>query len=187
MLRTRFAPVQSTASQQMLLVFDDQAPSPLAPQTIGNRRPNYPLFLRDGGEAGKALRETDWSATLLGAAPNWSPALKAAVRMMLTTDHPVFIFWGPEHVCLHNDAFDELLDPELPRHCFGLPGRDAWKDTWGTIGPVIDAVMRNAKSWHDYGAGSIEHRALKDFDWRCRYQPVIDPTVASGIGGVLVI
>ncbi len=150
-------------------------------------RPDALAFLRDGGDAGRALRDVAWAETPLGMPQHWSPALKSIVRFMLTTRHPVFVFWGPDHVCLHNDGFSEFLGPEPSGDVLGRPGRDAWQSTWGMIGPLVDAVMRDGKSWADNDAGSIDNDTLKATHWQYRYQPIPDPASALGVGGVLVV
>lgn len=155
------------------------------PDTTG-LRPEDLSFLREGGDAGKALREVAWEETPLGKPQHWSPALKSIVRFMLTTRHPVFVFWGADHVCLHNDGYVEFLDP-ASGEVLGRPGRDAWKSTWGMIGPLVDAVMRDGKSWAENDARSIDNDDLKAAHWQYRYQPVPDPTSVLGVGGVLVV
>jgi hypothetical protein len=51
-----------------------------------------PGFLAGGGEMGALMRAHDWAATPLGPPEGWPRGLRTAVRMALTTRHPVFIF-----------------------------------------------------------------------------------------------
>jgi len=30
----------------------------------------------------------------------WAQSLRTVVRLMLTTNNPVFVFWGPQHIWL---------------------------------------------------------------------------------------
>ena len=81
------------------------------------------------------IRNRDWSGTRLGPPEAWPRPLKTAVRIMLTTRHPVFVFWGPDHVCLYNDAFRISLGPERHPAILGMPGQQAWSEIWSIIGP----------------------------------------------------
>jgi hypothetical protein len=83
-----------------------------------------------GGIMGVLMRAHDWSRTPLGSTGSWSQSLNTAVGIMLTTRHPVFIFWGPEHVCLYNDAFAASLGPEKHPSILGVRGREAWPEVW---------------------------------------------------------
>ena len=52
-------------------------------------------FLLEGGEMGALMRAHDWSASPLGAPAGWPQSLRTAVRLMLNTGHPMYIWWGP--------------------------------------------------------------------------------------------
>lgn len=149
------------------------------------RSPN-PSFLRGGGNAGRVLRDLRWEATALGAPQSWSPSLKSVVRFMLAARQPVFIFWGPDHICLHNDGFSEFSDQNAPYVVIGQPGRDAWRASWSTIGPLLDSVIHEGKSWIENDPGSIDNDDLATSHWQYRYQPIPDPVAPRGVGGVLV-
>jgi hypothetical protein len=69
-------------------------------------------LLARGGETGRLIASRDWAETALGAIERWPPSLRTAVGMTATTRHPVFLFWGPELVCLYNDAYAASLGPE---------------------------------------------------------------------------
>lgn len=135
------------------------------------------------------IRERDWSATPLGLPERWSPSLKAMVRMALTTRHPVFIFWGREHLCLYNDAYRASLGPEKHPSILGAPGREAWAEIWHIIGPQIDLVMRgDGATWHENQLVPIlRHGALQDVYWTYSYAPIDDEAAPHGVGGVLVV
>ena len=45
---------------------------------------------------GALTRAFDWSATALGEPGLWPQSLRTAVRIVLNTNHPMFIWWGPE-------------------------------------------------------------------------------------------
>src|SRR5690606_19451097 len=71
-----------------------------------------PVFLAGGGVMGELIRAHPWENTPLGEPDQWPQGLRTAVRVLLTTQHPVFIFWGAEHTCLYNDAYSRSIGPE---------------------------------------------------------------------------
>jgi PAS domain S-box-containing protein len=146
-------------------------------------------FLAADGEMAALIRAHDWASTSLGAPVGWSPSLKAMVRMALTTRHPIFIFWGPEHLCLYNDGYRASLGPEKHPAILGMPGRQAWPEIWHIIGPQIELVMRgHGATWHENQLVPIlRHGELRDVYWTYSYGPIDDAQAADGVGGVLVI
>jgi hypothetical protein len=87
------------------------------------------------------IRARDWSATSLGPISGWNQALRTALRLLLTSGHPMFVFWGRERLCFYNDAYARLLGPERHPHALGQPGRAVWDEIWPVIGPQIEQVM----------------------------------------------
>lgn len=150
---------------------------------------SMPSFLLAQGEMAARIREHDWSATALGPPDHWSPTLKAMVRMALTTRHPVFIFWGGEHICLYNDAYSVSLGPEKHPSILGARGRDAWPEIWDIIGPQIEKVLSgDGATWHENQLVPIlRHGAIQDVYWTYSYGPIDDADAPDGIGGVLVL
>ena len=146
-------------------------------------------FLKSGGEMGERIRRFDWVTTPLGRPHAWRPALKAMVRIALTTQHPIFIFWGPDHICLYNDAYSASLGPEKHPGILGMKGRDAWPEIWPVIGPQIDLVLRGeGATWHEnQHVPILRHGELQDVYWTYSYGPIDDDTSATGVGGILVI
>jgi hypothetical protein len=53
-------------------------------------------FLSGGGEMGRLIREFDWSDHRLGKPDDWPRSLKTAVSLILNSQHPMWIGWGPE-------------------------------------------------------------------------------------------
>ena len=51
-----------------------------------------------------------------------------AVRLLLTTRHPMFIFWGPELIQFYNDAYRRSIGPERHPSALGQRGRDCWEE-----------------------------------------------------------
>ena len=77
---------------------------------------------------GRRMRAYAWHSHALGPPAAWPQALKTAVRLMLTTQHPVFIWWGPQLYCFYNDAYAQSVGPEKHPRMLGAPGRDMWAE-----------------------------------------------------------
>ena len=89
----------------------------------GNRFPRQLEFLAGGGELGERIRTFAWSNSVLGPPESWPSGLRTSLRTLLTTQHPVFIFWGPELTCFYNDAYSRSLGPEKHPSILGMPPR----------------------------------------------------------------
>jgi len=146
-------------------------------------------FLAGGGTMGERIRAYPWSRTSIGEPEFWPQGLRTAVRVMLTTQHPMFIFWGRDHTCLYNDAYSRSLGPEKHPAILGEPGRQSWEEIWPIIGPQIEQVMRgDGATWHENQLVPIlRHGELQEVYWTYSYNPIDEPGSPSGVGGVLVI
>lgn len=146
-------------------------------------------FLAGDGEMAARMRAFDWERTSLGRPGNWREPLKAMVRMMLTTQHPAYIFWGPQALGLYNDAYRALLGIETHLSKLGRPGKESWGEIWPLIEPQIDKVLAGEPAtWHENQRFPIYRDGiLKEIYWTSSFSPIDDESMPSGIGGVLVL
>ena len=73
------------------------------------------------------MRAYDWSASPLGPPETWPQSLRTAVRILLNTNHPMFIWWGPRA--------DPVLQRRLsPDHGAGTPSERARPGRSGMLG-----------------------------------------------------
>lgn len=135
------------------------------------------------------MRALDWSTTSLGHPSSWPHSLSTVVRVMLNSGHPMYIFWGPERICLYNDAYRKSIGPERHPGSLGRPALEVWSEIWDVIGPQIDQVMAGRGStWHENQLIPITRNGkLEDVYWTYSYSPIDDSTAAHGVGGVLVV
>lgn len=138
---------------------------------------------------GERIRAHAWAATSLGPPLGWPQSLRTALRILLSTEHPMFLFWGPEHICFYNDAYSRSLGPEKHPSILGAPGEQAWAEIWPSIAPQIRHVMSGSgATWHkDQLLPIVRHGALQEVYWTYSYSPIDEPNAAHGVGGVLVI
>ncbi len=157
-----------------------------------NRAPSLPGtdsdldFLSGDGEMARTMRARDWDATPLGPPRTWPQALRTCVRLMLNTQHPIFIFWGPQATCLYNDGYRTLLGWERQAAALGSPGAVVWDEIWRVVGPQVARVMAGkGATWHENDLIPLtRHGQLEDAYWTYSYSPIDDE---GGVGGVLVL
>lgn len=87
-------------------------------------------FLAGGGEMGARIRAFDWTTTPLGQPSSWPQPLRTAVRVMLNTGHPIYVWWGPLLVCLYNDAYSRSIGSDRHPGSLGQQGREVWAEIW---------------------------------------------------------
>jgi len=149
-------------------------------------RPTSADFLAGGGEMGALTRAHDWSASPLGKPESWPQSLRTAVRILLNTNHPMFIWWGQELVQFYNDAYRQTMGPERHPSALGQGGRECWAEIWPIIGPQIEQVMSGGgATWHENQLVPVtRHGKLEQVYWTYGYSPIDED---DGIGGVLVV
>ena len=122
-------------------------------------------FLTGGGEAGKRMRELDWSKTDMGAPVQWPASLKHSVSNMLRADFPILVLWDEKHRCLFNDAF--LFNVAGTDVQFGEPARDASLDAWGTSRAQLRNVLTLGRPH------TVRDKLLTKTYWTFSYSQII--------------
>jgi PAS domain S-box-containing protein len=138
---------------------------------------------------GERMRAYPWHTHALGPPAGWPQALKTALRLMLTTRHPVFLWWGPRLYCFYNDAYAQSLGPEKHPRMLGAPGREMWAEIWPIVGPDIDRVLAGGgATWYEDRLVPIErHGKIDEVYWTYSYSPIDHEGGVGGVGGVLVL
>jgi PAS domain S-box-containing protein len=149
-------------------------------------RPTSADFLAGGGEMGALTRAYNWSASALGPPQTWPQSLRTALRILLNTNHPMFIWWGPGLIQFYNDAYRQTMGPERHPSALGQGGRECWAEIWDIIGPQIEQVMSGGgATWHENQLVPVtRHGKLEQVYWTYGYSPIDED---DGIGGVLVV
>jgi PAS domain S-box-containing protein len=149
-------------------------------------RPTSADFLAGGGEMGALTRAYDWRASPLGMPETWPQSLRTAVRILLNTNHPMFIWWGPKLIQFYNDAYRQTMGPERHPGALGQGGRECWAEIWDIIGPQIEQVMSGGgATWHENQLVPVtRHGRLEQVYWTYGFSPIDED---DGIGGVLVV
>mgnify|MGYP000185607947 CR=1 FL=1 len=143
-----------------------------------------------GGEMNERVRAFDWSRTPIGPMETWPPSLRLAVDMILATNFPMAVRWGPELCLIYNDAYAPALH-ELHPAALGM-----------RFSQHSDAFQASLRTMHENilagtsGGYALEKMALsiKRADdptprighFNISYSPLPDTTAPTGVGGVLI-
>jgi two-component sensor histidine kinase len=107
-----------------------------------------PAFLLGGGEMGARIRAFDWSKTVLGPPHGWPASLKTALRIMLASRQPMWVWWGPDLINFYNDAYLSIIGGKHPA-ALGRPARIVWAEIWHQIKDRIGAAMAGEASYSE--------------------------------------
>lgn len=120
------------------------------------------------------IERTDWSRTALGPRCSWPVAVKVLVSVMLESNQPMFILWGPAHTIVYNDAYIPFLGTKHPA-ALAAPFLEIWSEAADTLRGLIEHcyaggsnLMDDIQLELDLGDGpkemhfSFSHSALRD-------------------------
>ena len=86
------------------------------------------------GEMADLTRAFNWSSTPVGPVEQWPEALLTTVNTILSSRHPMFLWWGPELIQFYNDAYRPSIREDKHPRALGQPGQECWPEIW----PIID-------------------------------------------------
>ncbi|WP_227878886.1 sensor histidine kinase [Caulobacter segnis] len=140
------------------------------------------------GEMAERVRAFDWSSTPLGAIETWSPSLKFAVDMVLATQLPMALRWGPELVLLYNDAYAPALGERHPEY-LGVLFKNTSADFQASTRALYADLLSGASRGFVFEKLSFKlmRTDRQETAWfTISYSPVPDASAPHGVGGVLI-
>lgn len=146
-------------------------------------------FLAGTGEMATRMRAFDWSNSPLGLPSHWPQTLRTTVRLILNTNHPALIAWGPQLRCLYNDAYAALMGTERHPAALGAPAEHTWEEVWHQIKPQFEQVLGgHGAVWRENVLLPFTRNGeFAETWWTYSYSPIDDADSPCGIGGVLVL
>jgi CheY-like chemotaxis protein len=105
-----------------------------------------PIWLAGGGEMTRLIRDHDWSATPLGPIEKWPQSLKTSLSLIINSQHPMWIGWGPDVTFFYNDAYIQVLSMAKHPAALGRPAADVWSEVWNICGPLSDKVFQQGEA-----------------------------------------
>src|SRR6478736_2190726 len=96
-----------------------------------------PAFLAGGGEVARLISAHPWERTSLGPLAHWPSHVKVATALMLRSQVPLVMLWGPAGVMIYNDAYAVFAGGRHPQ-LLGSPVREGWPE----VAAFNDHVMK---------------------------------------------
>jgi signal transduction histidine kinase len=139
-------------------------------------------FFALGGEMAARTEAFDWSRTPIGPLERWPESLKTAVRLVMGSRYPMFVWWGPSMINLYNDAYIPVLGNRHP-DALGRPASEIWTEIWETIGPQTRIVLNEGRAtWNENLLLVMERNGYSEETYfTFSYSPIADE---NGIGGL---
>ncbi|MBM0741089.1 PAS domain S-box protein [Phormidium sp. CLA17] len=146
--------------------------------------PETARCLAGGGEMGALMRSFDWSSTSLGSPEQWQQSLKTAVRIMLTSRQPMFVWWGKDLINLYNDAYRDIVRGKHP-NALGQPASSVWHEIWEQVGPRAEsAILKNEGTYDEALLLIMERNGYpEETYYTFSYSPI--PDDQGGTGGII--
>ncbi|MGE6758764.1 ATP-binding protein [Corallococcus interemptor] len=102
--------------------------------------------LRGGGACGALLRQVDWAKTALGPVETWPQSLRTAVGIVLASDYPLYVAWGPEFVQFYNDAYRPICGRTKHPAALGQAAAVTWPEVWHMLGPDWERMRQTGEA-----------------------------------------
>src|SRR6201989_1547031 len=132
-------------------------------------------LLSGGGEMGELIRSYDWASSPMGTIESWPQSLFTTLSIILQSQFPMFLWWGPDLIQFYNDAYRPSLG-NSGKHpsALGSTGVSTWPEIWPVIKPLIDQVLETGvASWaEDQLIPIYRNGNLEDVYWTFGYSPV---------------
>jgi len=102
---------------------------------------NANITLFEGpGEVRRLLHTFDYRAAGIAPPDEWSPALRAAMKLMLDSAIPVRLAIGPDFRLFYNDSYIQFLGDRHPG-ALGRPYFEVWPEIRATTEPLLQKVL----------------------------------------------
>ena len=73
------------------------------------------------------IRAHDWSATPVGPIEHWPHSLKTAVGLVVASQVPMTLLWGPDGLLIYNEGYAEIGGARHP-FILGRPVAECWPE-----------------------------------------------------------
>jgi signal transduction histidine kinase/CheY-like chemotaxis protein len=92
----------------------------------------------------EVMKHFDWSSTPLGPLPGWNVSLQQYLHLLLSDSSAAAIYWGPQHISIHNDRMGQLAMDRLHHQTnfLGLPFNQAWPELVESWTPLFERIRK---------------------------------------------
>lgn len=114
--------------------------------TVGDRTKSLQNkgFLGPESVLTRDIAAFDWASTGLGSIEHWSAELRTAVGLMMASNLPGALWWGPELWLLHDQRYQEQLLADRGA-CFGRRFADLGSEVVGMDRSHLDQIMTSGR------------------------------------------
>jgi len=125
---------------------------------------------------GRLILAKDWSSTPLGPLEAWPQSLKIALSLVLNSQHPMWLGWGPECTFLYNDAYLQVLGAAKHPWALGRPAAEVWAEIWDVCGPLAEKVFKDGEASFVDNVRLFMKRAqyVEETFYSFSYSPIFD-------------
>ncbi|AKT42759.1 sensor histidine kinase [Chondromyces crocatus] len=137
-----------------------------------------------GGECGALMRQLDWSKTAIGPVSSWPQSLRTAVGILLASNYPLYIAWGPRYVQMYNDAYRPICGATKHPASLGQEAAVTWPEVWHMLGPGFDRILATGEAnWVEDLMMPLDRNGyVEECYFTYSHSPIRDER--GGIGGV---
>ncbi|MFG2549705.1 SpoIIE family protein phosphatase [Streptomyces sp. NPDC048581] len=138
----------------------------------------------EAGAFGELLAGIEWAATPLGPPESWPGPLVDTLRLMLTSEHGMALYWGAEFATLYNLGSSPIVGAKHP-WALGRPYKDVFPEVWAhPVSSHFHYVTDTRKSLliPDEPLIMERHGFLEQCYFDSSFQPVLlDDGTAGGV------
>ena len=136
---------------------------------------------------GQRIAGFPWAATPLGAIDTWPVALTGALRLVLASKQPMWLYWGPDLRTFYNDAAIPVLGARHA-HALGVPVAELAPEVWAEVGPAFARAQAGASAFaEDISLVVLRNGAPEETFFTFSMTPVhgADDAVAGVLGAAI--
>ena len=114
----------------------------------------------------------EWASTPLGPREEWPPALATAAELALRSPLATALYWGPERLLLHNEAWTRLVGGAPAQ---GRPAASVANSLWPLVAPVVAEVESSGRGafLSEQPLSLMRGGAAEETYWNCQLLPIV--------------
>jgi hypothetical protein len=103
-----------------------------------------------GGQCGQLMRQMDWTKTPLGPITSWSQTLLTMSSLVMSSMHPMALWWKTDPVLIYNDGYSALIGDRHPS-ALGGPARKYWAELFPQFDSILEGVFKGESVYTEDG------------------------------------
>lgn len=134
------------------------------------------------GPTGGSVAEPAWETTSLGPKEDWPPSLALAADLVLRSPLATALYWGPDRLLLHNEAWTRLVGGRAAQ---GVPATALASSLWPLVEPLLAGVEASGKGTFVAAQpiSLMRGGAAEETYWNCHLVPI--PGEDGRVAGIL--